>query len=109
VAVVVTLCVLFATESAGYMAQSLDSFATTTPEGNPLPLQMLAKGVTQVVVWMTGPYVSLRPIESLSDGRLLGWGDLLRTIGAIGVWTLVMLGLGVAMFRRRELAIYSGH
>ena len=109
VAVVVSLCVLFATESAGYMAQSLESFATTTPEGNVLPAQVLAKGVTQVVVWVFGIYIGLRPIESLSDGRLVGWGDLVQTIGAIGIWTLVVLAFGVIMFRRRELAIYSGH
>ncbi len=109
VAVVVTLCVLFATESAGYMAQSLESFATTTPEGNILPLQMIAKGVTEVVVWMTGPYVSLRPIESLSDGRLLGWRDLLQTVAVIGIWTVVALASGTLVFRQRELGIYSGH
>ncbi|MFG0291699.1 MAG: hypothetical protein ACF8MJ_00940 [Phycisphaerales bacterium JB050] len=109
VAVVVTLCVLFATESAGYMAESLGSFSTTSPEGNILPLNAIAKPITELVVWIFGVYTSLRPIESLSDGRLLSWGDLAYTIGMIGAWTLVMLTFGIAMFRNRELAIYSGH
>lgn len=109
VAVVVTLCVLFATESAGYLAESLGSFATSTVEGNVLPLHLLAQGVAQVVVWVFGIYTTLRPIESLSDGRLLGWGELGYTMGVIGVWTIVILGFGVLMFKRRELAIYSGH
>jgi len=109
VAVVVTLCVLFATESAGYMNEALESFATTTPEGNPLPLQMVARVVTVAVVWLFGIYTNLTPIESLSDGRLLGWDTLSRAMFIIGIWTAVVLAFGVAMFRRRELAIYSGH
>lgn len=108
VAVVVTLCVLFATESAGYMSQSLESFATTTPEGNLLPLHLLARVITVGVVWMFGIYTNLSPIESLSDGRLLGWTTLANAITVIGFWTLLLLAFGVAMLRRRELAIYSG-
>jgi hypothetical protein len=109
VAVVVTLCVLFAAESAGYMADSLDVFATTTKEGNVLPLNALSSVVTSAVVWVFSIYRDLSPIESLSDGRLLGWSDLGKAIGVIGAWSLVVLLFGVAMFRRRELAIYSGH
>ncbi len=109
VAVVVTLCVLFATESAGYMAESLGSFSTTTAEGNVLPLNAIAKPMTELVVWVFGVYTSLRPIESLSDGRLLSWGNLAYTMGAIGLWTVSTLAFGILMFRNRELAIYSGH
>jgi len=109
VAVVVTLCVFFATESAGYLQEALGSFATTTPEGNPLPFNMLAQAVSTVVVWLFGIYTTLSPVESLSDGRLISWADLGRSIGLIGFWTLVMLAFGVLMFKKRELAIYSGH
>jgi len=109
VAVVVTLCVFFATESAGYLQEALDSFATTTPEGNLLPLNLLARAISIVVVWVFGIYTTLAPVESLSDGRLIGWADLGRSIGIIGFWTLVMLAFGVYMFKKRELAIYSGH
>ncbi len=109
VAVVVTLCVFFATESAGYLQEALGSFATTTPEGNPLPFNMLAQAISSVIVWMFGIYTTLSPVESLSDGRLISWGDLARSIGIIGLWTLIMLAFGVLMFKKRELAIYSGH
>jgi hypothetical protein len=43
------------------------------------------------------------------EGRLVSWELVLRTFALIGVaWSGVMLLFGFIVFRRKEIAIYSG-
>jgi hypothetical protein len=54
-------------------------------------------------------YSDLRPTARLVEGEYLSWGSLATGTIVVGIWCLVLFVIGVLIFRRRELAIYSGH
>ena len=52
-------------------------------------------------------YRELDPIGRIVEGRLLSWGEPPRRRHAGGL-TALLYGAAVLVFRRRELATYSG-
>jgi len=54
-------------------------------------------------------YADLKPTQRLVDGRLLGWGSVAGGAATLAALTAMLYGAAVLIFRRRELAIYSGH
>ena len=108
VACLVALAVLFAAESSIFLADSLQNYAIKDAKGDinmkSLVIQLIAAPVARVF----NAYAQLRPTTNLVDGRLVGWGMMLKALTVIGGWTLAMLGTGWLLFRNRELALYSG-
>ncbi|GAB4555352.1 MAG: hypothetical protein Tsb0013_18100 [Phycisphaerales bacterium] len=109
VAALVTLAVLFAGEGADYLSESLETYITKDQQGNINYIRIPIRGVSLLVAWVFETYGSLKPAEDIADGKLMEWSTLGRAALWIGVWSGVMLSLGWAAFRRKELAIYSGH
>ncbi len=60
------------------------------------------------VNWAFRWYGEMNPTESLIDGRMLSWGSLAQGSGLLVGVTAVILTVGAVIFRRRELATYSG-
>jgi len=108
VAVLVGLGVVFASESAGFLSESLDQFSSLTREGEVRYDRLVSRILTMPVAWLFEQYASLRPVERLTSGRLLSWGDVGAAVVQIAAWSALLLGIGVAVFRKRELALYSG-
>lgn len=109
VAAMVTLAVLFAGEGADFLAESLDSYITKDAKGNISYERIPIRAIAIAVSWMFETYGSIKPAEGIADGRLMSWRSLAWTAVWIGSWSVGLLGLGWLLFRRRELAIYSGH
>jgi hypothetical protein len=109
VAALVTLAVLFAAENADFLAESIENLATQDAEGNVNWVRVVATAISLPITWLFDTYASLKPAESISDGRLLSWSSFSASVGILTLWTLGVLGAGVAIFRKRELAVYSGH
>ncbi len=109
VAVLLTLCAFVGAEAAGFLNTSLEQFSAITREGDIVAWKVLARSLTFPVAWLFQSYAELRPIERLTSGRLLGWGELGWTSIQILVWSAISLAVGVLAFRRRELALYSGN
>ena len=66
-----------------------------------LPSQCTSSGLTLTA--------GARASGALVEGRLVPTELVLRTLGLIGIaWSGVMLIVGFIVFRRKELAIYSG-
>ncbi|MEM9081987.1 MAG: ABC transporter permease subunit [Planctomycetota bacterium] len=108
VAVLVSLVVWFAAESSGFLITSLDWFKVQTSSGSTIWLNTIAKTIASPIAWSMQEYAALRPTEKLVEGRLLGWFELGRGLAFVGAWTLGSLLLGILIFRKRELALYSG-
>lgn len=110
VACLLALLVLFSAETAGFLMQSLDAFEFRKMDGGEIdwgsvPVRLIA----YPIAWTFKGYSELDPAANLVDGRLVSW----RTVGSAalmaGAWTIAVLGAGLAIFRNRELATYSGH
>jgi hypothetical protein len=80
------------------------------------PSQAVAWAVTVVLrmiasalVFVSGQIGEYKPTEALVQGRFISWASVLGGIGRlIIVWCGALLLMGFLVFRRRELATYSG-
>jgi len=64
--------------------------------------------VASAVAGLFGVYHDLDPIGRIVEGRLLSWSSVAVGVGVLGGLTGVLYGAAVLIFRRRELATYSG-
>lgn len=109
VAALVAMAILIMAESAAYLTESLEYYREfRDKEGDIHPLNIVVTLIGTPVAAIFRTYATLEPTAKLVDGRLIGWGQLGGAVLTIGGWTAATLGLGVAIFRRRELALYSG-
>jgi ABC-type transport system involved in multi-copper enzyme maturation permease subunit len=108
VACLIAFSVFLAAEGAGFLKASLEAYSAVAGD----EVQWWKVGVRAiglVVSWMFTSYHELRPTMRLVDGRLLTWGSMAWGTGVLLAWTGALFGLAVAIFRRRELATYSGN
>lgn len=99
----------FIGESAGFVQDSLPAWGTTTAQGDPAPLRAMIYHFADWVSSMFKVYNDLRPAKRLAEGQQLSWGKVSGGVLTLGVVCTVFYGLGVLIFRRRQLAIYSGN
>jgi hypothetical protein len=109
VASLFTFVGLFAAESSGFLKESLQYFTTHEKTGLEYGLAIVIRLIGHAVTWLFGPYADLRPTTRLVEGRIIPWSDVLSGMAVITV-AIALIGLvGWSIFRRRELATYSGH
>jgi hypothetical protein len=66
--------------------------------------------IAQGLVLLLGAFGEIRPVQRLVEGRFISWSDVGMTVIKLGViWSGFAMALGLATFRKRQLAIYSGH
>jgi len=110
VACFLAFLVLFAAQTASYLWESIDIFVgMQQKQGGSQIFTLLVQAVATPIAWAFSTYSELQPARNLIDGRLLGWGAMARSVLILGLWTVAVLTGGWAVFRRRELALYSGH
>lgn len=108
VAMLVSMGVFLAAESSPFLGEAVSYFSTTDDDNNPQPLRIVAKQITAGVYWLFSTYGDLRPTARLVTGELLSWGMASTAALFLGLWTSLLGGLAVGIFRKRELATYSG-
>lgn len=108
VACVVAVATFLAAEGAGYLSESVQYFAVTDDDGNRVFYKVVVAGVTFAVSWIFQTYADLQPTTRLVDGRLLSWLSVLQGTLVLAVSTGLLYVISVVIFRRRELATYSG-
>lgn len=108
VASMVSFGVFLMAESAGYVRLAIDNYATLDSDNNLNLLKLAISATAYSVSWIFRTYAELKPVEKLVNGQIVGGVDMLMATGVIGVWCLLLFGGSVLIFRKRELAIYSG-
>lgn len=108
VACLVAVGVFFIAESSGWVAGSLAGWGTTTYEGEFDLFRYIIYHFADFISSTFKVYDSLKPTQRLSDGRLLSWGSVANGAFVLGLLSLAIFGVGVASFRSRQLAMYSG-
>jgi ABC-type transport system involved in multi-copper enzyme maturation permease subunit len=109
VACLIAFTVFLAAEGAGFLTTSLEYYNATDDKGKVILAKVVIRAVGLAVAWMFRTYSDLKPTERLVDGRMLNWGSVLWGCTVLAAWTAALYGAGVAIFRKRELATYSGH
>lgn len=108
VACLVAMTVLFAAESASFLSGALEYYSAQTSDGGTDYLALLVRAVAVPIAALFRSFSELKPTANLVDGRLISWSSMLGTLILLGTWTVAVLAAGWAVFRQRELAIYSG-
>lgn len=108
VACMVAMGTFLAAESSGFLSEALETFLLTDRDNNPIYINYVIYGIASTVAAMFTVYRELDPIGRIVEGRLLSWGSVAAGVGTLGGLTALLYGAAVLVFRRRELATYSG-
>jgi ABC-type transport system involved in multi-copper enzyme maturation permease subunit len=72
--------------------------------------QNVVRSLAHIVAVVFGSYGQYSPTNDLVEGRLISWRSVALVSGQVGaLWSGLSLLVGYLVFRRRELATYSGH
>ncbi|MFM9996748.1 MAG: ABC transporter permease [Phycisphaerales bacterium] len=108
VACLVAFSVFLAAEGASFLSESLQYYDAIDEKKNILPHKVVIRAIGLAVAWMFRVYAELKPTAKLIDGRSITWLSVASGTGVLGAWSLFLYGMAVVIFRRRELATYSG-
>jgi len=108
VACMVAMATFLAAESSGFLTVALETFNYHDQENQVVLAKYVIFTVASAVAGLFGVYHDLDPIGRIVDGRLLAWSSVAVGVGVLGGLTGVLYAAAVLVFRRRELATYSG-
>lgn len=108
VATLVSMSVFFMAETASFLSNSVELYPVTDHDGNLVLWRVAIIWVASRVSELFSVYSHLDPIGRLVDGQLMAWSTVAYGALVLAIVTLLLYGIGVAIFRKRELAIYSG-
>lgn len=109
VGVLVTMAIFLAAEGTSYMATALDSYRINDRHGDAILYRHAAYQVARGITELFRVYSELRPTSKLVEGRLMSFGQMGMGLLVVGGLTGMLYVLAVQIFRRRELATYSGN
>jgi ABC-type transport system involved in multi-copper enzyme maturation permease subunit len=98
----------FIGQSSGFVQDSLPGWGKTTVDGDPSIFRTVIYYFADWVSSLFKVYNDLKPTSRLSDGQMLSWRSVSRGVIALGTISAVFYIAGIVIFRRRQLAIYSG-
>jgi hypothetical protein len=109
VACLVVFTIFAAGSLAPYLATSIDQYRIRTDSGFLKAVESVIRGIASGTEFSVRAFGEARANGPLVEGRLVSWEVVVRTFALIGLaWSGVLLVVGSFVFRRKELAIYSG-
>lgn len=108
VACMVAMATFLAAESSGFLATALETFNYHNRQNEIVWFKYVIFTVASAVAGLFGVYHDLDPIGRIVEGRLLAWSSVAVGVGVLGTLTGILYVVAVLIFRRRELATYSG-
>ncbi|MEM9661750.1 MAG: ABC transporter permease subunit [Planctomycetota bacterium] len=109
VASMVSFGVFLIAESAPFIKDALATYATINHDQEIVYFRVLISAIAHGVSWLFLTYGELSPVERLVAGENVSLAGIARGMGVVAVWIALLYGVAVQVFRKRELAIYSGH
>ncbi len=108
VACLVAFGSFLAAEATPFLKGALDSYNTEDQAGKTILFKALIARVAQGVASLFDTYASLAPTRRVVEGTLMPWGEMGLGLVILAVWSVLLYVVGAAVFRKRELATYSG-
>lgn len=109
VASLVSMATFLAAEGAGFVNSALENYWTEDEKGNILIINTITAKIAGVVGAIFKVYADLRPTARLVEGLELSMRDVLAGSTVLLSTTAILFAVAVFIFRRRELAVYSGN
>lgn len=107
VAAMISFGILLIAEGASFVWEALNYYDAEV-DGKLDLMRLLVRAISLPISWTFRHYSEISPIESLANGQLVSWGLVMQSIMVLGGACVILYVLGVVIFRRRELATYSG-
>ncbi len=110
VAVLLTVSIFFAASISPFLAMALENYSIS-PDSNIFVqiFQFFIEKVVGAIQWSLAPFAAAGSAADLIDGRAITWGKVMISIWQIGIlWSFGVFMLGFVVFRKKEIAIYSG-
>lgn len=107
VACLMSISVFMMGESAGFVQSALPGWAMDTDSAVGLFRTGIYHFADKVSKFFT-IYNELKPTQRIAEGRLLGWAQVSSGVMVLSLATGLFYFFGVYIFRKRQLAIYSG-
>jgi hypothetical protein len=109
VACLVVFTVFAAGSIAPFLATSVDEYRIRTDSTTLKTFEAVIRAIAGATEFSVRSFGDAQANGPVVEGRLVSWAIVGRTFALIGVaWSGVLLLLGFAVFRRKEIAIYSG-
>ncbi|MFM7133208.1 MAG: hypothetical protein ACKO0W_02715, partial [Planctomycetota bacterium] len=109
VACLVVFTIFTAGSIAPFLATSIAEYRIRTDKQSVKVLEELIRAIAGATEFSVRAFGEARANGPLVEGRLVPWSLVGKTFALIGIaWSGILLVLGTVIFRRKELAIYSG-
>lgn len=108
VACLVAFSTFLSAEGATFIASALENYATEDRDGKTLWLPTVIARIADVVSSLFRVYADLRPSARIVEGLALSWSEMAGGVIVLAAATGILFAIAVFIFRRRELATYSG-
>lgn len=108
VASLVAFGVFLVAESAGFLSNALEYFSAVDVKGNLEIWKVFVRAIAVPIAGTFRFYADLRPTSNLVNGIMLSWATLIKAVGVLGLLVALLFAIAVSIFRKRELATYSG-
>lgn len=95
-------------ESAGFLNYSLEYFSTVDVNQKVVVWRVIIRAIALPIGTVFQFYGNLSPTTDLVEGKLVSWTLLVSAVGILGLLTGLLFVVAVTIFRKRELATYSG-
>ena len=96
-------------EMSGFLLGAVETYSTVDREGNMIWYKVVTLNITNWAGLIFKMYSDLSPVRRLVQGQLMPWSSLGVGAGVLLTLTGMLYIVAIQIFRRRELAIYSGN
>ncbi|MBL0870815.1 MAG: hypothetical protein IBJ18_09600 [Phycisphaerales bacterium] len=96
-------------ESASFVQKAVENYSTTDNENKTIWYKEVVAWISENVSMVFKTYAELSPISSVVEGKYLAWESVAQSGVILLLIGTLMFAIGSAIFRQRELAIYSGN
>lgn len=109
VACLIAFGVFLLAEMSGFLLTAAETYSTIDREGNIIWYKVITANITNWSGLLFKTYSDLSPVRRLVQGQLMPWSSVGVGTGILLTLTGILYLVAIQIFRRRELAIYSGN
>lgn len=108
VACLLAFGVFLCAESSDFLLKALENYSTEDLDRKVIYHKLIFSQIATLIGNVFSVYGTLNPVERLVEGRIMPWGSVARGLAVLALGAALFYAAAGLIFRRRELAIYSG-